>query len=937
MGKKSLRTLCLLLAVMMWGIWTVKAVPYHEQVIFAYVSGADLEQRKGWAMRDIREMQDGTAGVSGEKAYVAVRAGGSPRWHWERFMGIDMRDNFVNEQDLMLLNGFVDGHGRGTEMPNNMGSGQNLQQFLTGTVHAGQTESLILWGHGGGPLVGYIKDPVYDDRLSLKELTAALQAKVSQEGRKFKVLVMFSCLGGTLELAHAVAPYAEYLVAGQGVMYVSGLDYNKAIAQLIQKPDLPAETAAMAFLDAYFEECASYGRVDEVTCSVIDLSKIPTLVEEMNRLADAMNDAILSGEIRALATARAATLTFGDYPERGLLSDLMDIGDFVQKLTDADLYTAEASWVHDALSLAVPHHLSGDDHPGASGLSVYFPFRDKENAWVRSLQYGEMDFAQTYQDFVGGWAELISQAASLPAPTAALSAPALASVTGTDGMFPFLHATQTATAGRLTADVAARVIHMERFVGARMQGVLVPLWTGPVPGNEQGGFLPEPDWQQGVRLAGVPLGVVFAGQTGTVERYRSSALLNGEEVLLNLRRTGGQVSLQGLSFLSAEDPFDFGRDSITPAQGDVLQPLYRVWHQGKLQTFKGPEIRLAQATPVFSWGNIPNAISGYRVMDTQGTLHEWTNDGGSWYSTMRVPTLPSSWAVPEIVTAISKELVPEPLLGAYKEKITRREFAGIAVKLYEGLSGNFAPLPTDNPFLDTADPYVRKAHALGIVAGTGAGLFSPERLLTREQLALMFVNVLKAISPDISTHALMPDFSDAGQVSSWARDEVAFISAHGILQGTGNRLNPRGDATREQAMLLAVRLHAWFPTYRPLPLPGPTPGPASEEAATIMGLTRASTGHIDLINYGSVSLDVSGWYITMNATESTFHLPSGTHLPAGETLRIATGPQAAEATQEVLFWTLEALLATGDGTGRIYRADGVKVGDIRPRIVLEAK
>ena len=50
-----------------------------------------------------------------------------------------------------------------------------------------------------------------------------------------------------------------------------------------------------------------------------------------------------------------------------------------------------------------------------------------------------------------------------------------------------------------------------------------------------------------------------------------------------------------------------------------------------------------------------------------------------------------------------------------------------------------------------------------------------------------------------STHSLQ-HFTDADQISSYARTAMAWANEHGIVNGMGdNRLNPGGTALRSQA------------------------------------------------------------------------------------------------------------------------------------------
>lgn len=98
---------------------------------------------------------------------------------------------------------------------------------------------------------------------------------------------------------------------------------------------------------------------------------------------------------------------------------------------------------------------------------------------------------------------------------------------------------------------------------------------------------------------------------------------------------------------------------------------------------------------------------------------------------------------------------------------------------------------------------------LGIVSGTGNGLFTPGNNITREQIAVMFYRTMQAARPE--TKPAFPagrDFSDRDAISSWALEAVLDMSFRGIISGVGDgRIDPQGIATREQAIALVKRLY----------------------------------------------------------------------------------------------------------------------------------
>lgn len=174
-------------------------------------------------------------------------------------------------------------------------------------------------------------------------------------------------------------------------------------------------------------------------------------------------------------------------------------------------------------------------------------------------------------------------------------------------------------------------------------------------------------------------------------------------------------------------------------------------------------------------------------------------------------TKPSSWAAIEIEKAKENNLTTEHILSEYQSNITREEFCELVVKLYEALSGTKANLPSQNKFSDTNNPEILKANQVGIVDGISETIFAPNNNVTREQMAVMLNNLLNVLEMSPVTTMEYVYFSDEEQISSWAKSSIQLMNKVGIIGGVGDhRINPKGKATREQAIALVNRTYQKF-------------------------------------------------------------------------------------------------------------------------------
>ena len=189
----------------------------------------------------------------------------------------------------------------------------------------------------------------------------------------------------------------------------------------------------------------------------------------------------------------------------------------------------------------------------------------------------------------------------------------------------------------------------------------------------------------------------------------------------------------------------------------------------------------------------------------------------------------SSWAEAEVKKAALAGIIPgEIRMKDLTKKITRIEFAAVAVKAYEALTGQSVSLSAASPFKDTYNADVVKAYTLGVVTGTSATTFSPYDYLTREQAAVMLTRVYKkaklggwTINTDGDfnlQYSPVAPFADDANISDYAKQSVYFMVSNGILTGMGdNKFAPKNitnyevstgyaNTTREQAIIITSRM-----------------------------------------------------------------------------------------------------------------------------------
>lgn len=113
----------------------------------------------------------------------------------------------------------------------------------------------------------------------------------------------------------------------------------------------------------------------------------------------------------------------------------------------------------------------------------------------------------------------------------------------------------------------------------------------------------------------------------------------------------------------------------------------------------------------------------------------------------------------------------------------------------------------ENPFVDVedgqwyTDAVIWAANA-GVVVGVSDDEFAPDAAITREQIAVILYRYVKA---EPAEDDIIADFSDADQVSEFAKEAMNWAVAAGIIRGTQGRLAPQDLATRAQIATIIAR------------------------------------------------------------------------------------------------------------------------------------
>lgn len=173
----------------------------------------------------------------------------------------------------------------------------------------------------------------------------------------------------------------------------------------------------------------------------------------------------------------------------------------------------------------------------------------------------------------------------------------------------------------------------------------------------------------------------------------------------------------------------------------------------------------------------------------------------------------SNWAQTIVTSAENRGLIPGGLGEDYTRQITRAQFAALAVRTYETLTGTALTVRDTSDFADctsTSSMDVYKAYDLGIMNGYNRAdrrwetYIGPHDPITREQAATMLARLAQVLGKPLSKAASTP-FIDG--VSDWAKDNVSRVYNTGIMTGTSaTTFSASSNFTIEQSIIAMVRM-----------------------------------------------------------------------------------------------------------------------------------
>lgn len=173
----------------------------------------------------------------------------------------------------------------------------------------------------------------------------------------------------------------------------------------------------------------------------------------------------------------------------------------------------------------------------------------------------------------------------------------------------------------------------------------------------------------------------------------------------------------------------------------------------------------------------------------------------------------ATWAENIVAQAKENDLIVENLGSDFTQTINREQIAHLLMNVYHRATG-IQVMSGETPFSDTNDAQIVGANKLGIIGGRPDGSFDPTATATRQEIAIMIYNTIRAIEDAGFTNDVDHDatslsgFLDIDSVADWAKNPVAILVNNQFMAGSGDNLNPLATTTIQESLVFANRLFA---------------------------------------------------------------------------------------------------------------------------------
>ena len=359
-----------------------------------YMIGSNLESEYNAASSDIIEMT--SANYDPEHTHVLIYTGGAKSWGIPE---ISASENAIFE----VANGYI----KKIQTYNQelMTTAKPLTTFINYAYsnYPADLYDLILWDHGGGPIIGYGMDENDSDQtMGLNTLSGAIKnSDIIKNNQRIDFIGFDACLMGGIEVATKLKDYTDYVIASEESEPGGGWDYT-----FLSDTSTISDTAELgrSIIDHYADYYNNYIYDVDLSLSIIDTKKVDDLISSTNALFNKVSSAVTANTFSEYSRKMTRKKVYGYTGRDDESYDIVDLLDLVNSLSSQ--FPDEVSEIKNNISEAVIYNKSNISN--TNGISVYFPTKNKAYASALTTRYKDVTFSDDYYNFLTKYVGFIS-------------------------------------------------------------------------------------------------------------------------------------------------------------------------------------------------------------------------------------------------------------------------------------------------------------------------------------------------------------------------------------------------------------------------------------------------------------------------------------------------------------------------------------------------
>lgn len=320
--------------------------------LMIYMCGSNLESEYGVASADINEILE--ADIN-ENINILIQTGGCTDWtnpqiSEERTQIFSVKNGQLElaKDDLGLRN---------------MAEPSTLSDFINYSEanYPANRYGLIVWNHGFGTLEGFGQDENFeDDSMAVSNLATALD----NSNIYFDFIGFDACFMSTVEVAYALEPFADYLIASAEIEPFAGWYYTNWLNQLSNNTSINTVDLGKIIIDDFVQH-NSRGEVPEgAILSIIDLTEIRATYNAVCNMLDEINDCLGNGEYEKISLVRSGAEAYAE--------NLIDHVDIISLAENLNINSSQN--VIEAINNCIKYKGKTITMSDVGGLSLYFPY-----------------------------------------------------------------------------------------------------------------------------------------------------------------------------------------------------------------------------------------------------------------------------------------------------------------------------------------------------------------------------------------------------------------------------------------------------------------------------------------------------------------------------------------------------------------------------------